>query len=231
MYFSVPFVLSAAIVFGVFHTVTVSAMPYSSQGSGSFRNVDKPDGSSTDGLTVLPSVLTTRGMRVDYPVLRLSDQAIPANSKFNKKRLHPNARIPGSEAQLDYFQKISDATTRIISDARVRLALQKPHLLEFIPNPPRAGLETNVDVLNRLEYCAYLQKILLAGRYDPLPQAPIPHSAGEQVSFETLINKQSELSTLNDKVKASQEKGFIFSYPPPKKPHQRFWDRLRGKKS
>ncbi|KAI0685257.1 hypothetical protein BC835DRAFT_1421424 [Cytidiella melzeri] len=95
MHFSISFVFSAAVVLGVFRTMTVSAIPYGTELSAYSKNPDKSEGPSVGAL---PPVHTTRGLGDDYTKLQLSMQLIPDESQFNKHSILHQARATTAEA-------------------------------------------------------------------------------------------------------------------------------------
>ncbi|KAI0688316.1 hypothetical protein BC835DRAFT_1373022 [Cytidiella melzeri] len=176
MRLSIPFVLSTAIVFGMSHMMTVSAIPNNSQGSG---NHDNSERSSADKpkVTVLPPVFPTEGMRGDYRELR-----IPVG-EFNKQRRSPphfdHSDDPRVQKQFEEIWKHLDVTQKIILEDLQGVGKSAPK--DFPPPTNRPGHLVLEDVLAK---CDYVEG--LAGRYEAAREGRPPPA------FPTTANREHE---------------------------------------
>ncbi|KAI0689005.1 hypothetical protein BC835DRAFT_1370752 [Cytidiella melzeri] len=147
MRLSIPFVLSA-VVCGMFHMVTVSAIPHANQGSTEPPSHGNHDLGPpiTDKPVVLPPVLTTRTMGGDYtdPAdsnmdnYRVQHQALRRASpeELQSSRDPNSVDIHNLKTAMDYHKYFWGTLDKLQDAVLKELELRNP---SYKPPPPPAG--------------------------------------------------------------------------------------------
>ncbi|KAI0681950.1 hypothetical protein BC835DRAFT_1402223, partial [Cytidiella melzeri] len=179
MRLSIPFVLSTAIVFGMSHMMTVSAIPYNSQGSG---NHDNSERSSADKpkATVLPPVFPTEGMRGDYRKLRNPVGDFNRQRRSDPEPVHfDDNHLPVVQIQFVDMWQFWDTTEAIVLRHLRLVGKSAPQDFPLPPNRP-----AHMELKDVLAKCDYVEG--LAGRYEAARKYLLP------AAFPTTANREHE---------------------------------------
>ncbi|KAI0687119.1 hypothetical protein BC835DRAFT_1529860 [Cytidiella melzeri] len=185
MHFPLPAVLSATIVFGVFHALTASAILHSSQESVNVPSSD-PDPNNMEGTTT--SALTIRGLKPSYKTLSLSDQ-VTVNRRMQHQARGQGQRL-SSRTDGKELKAILDNIRADLVAAMNRVAPSLIRDLTYLHTPVGQEQITAHHIWDSLNQIVHLQAVLLAlAKNRPIPPF-IPEQFPHPNSFQDSVNRK-----------------------------------------